>query len=155
MPSQFWDKDLAALAARYERFEYDFPARTLADKVILAPGGAGGLGAATVALLVAEGAQVVVGYRRDRARADKLAHTLNARGQGRVHLAEGDLQQPEARRKLVEQGTGLGDIYGLVSFLGDPARADFATLDDSAMADSLATNYIAPVLLARRPSTAP
>ena len=98
---------------------------------------------------MAEGAQVVVGYRRDRARADKLAHTLNARGQGRVHLAEGDLQQPEARRKLVEQGVSLGDIYGLVSFLGDPARADFAALDDRAMADSLATNYVAPVLLAR------
>jgi len=62
---------------------------------------------------------------------------------------EGDLRQPEARRRLVEQGATLGDIYGLVSFLGDPARGDFATLDDRAMADSLATNYIAPVLLAR------
>jgi len=149
MPSQFWNKDLAALVARYERLEYDFPARTLAGKVILAPGGAGGLGAATVALLAAEGAQVVVGYRQDKGRAKKLAQTLNARGPGRVHLVEGDLRQPEARAKLVKQSAGLGDIYGLVNFLGDPARADFATLGDRAMADSLATNYIAPVLLAR------
>ncbi len=149
MPSQFWDKELAALAARYERFEYDFPARTLADKVILAPGGAGGLGAATVALLAAEGAQVVVGYRQNKARAENLAATLMSRSPGRVHVVQGDLRQPEARRKLVEQGAGLGDIFALVNFLGDPARADFATLDDQAMADSLATNYIAPVLLAR------
>lgn len=150
MPSQFWDDALAALAARHERFEYDFPARTLAGKVILAPGGAGGLGAATVALLAAEGAQVVVGYRQDRARAEKLAQALNNRGPGRVHLIEGDLRQPDARRRLVEAAAGVtGEIYGLVSFLGDPARADFATLDDRAMADSLATNYIAPVLLAR------
>ncbi|HXE75258.1 MAG TPA: SDR family oxidoreductase [Candidatus Xenobia bacterium] len=149
MASQFWDKELETLAARYERFEFDFPALTLAGKVILAPGGAGGLGAATVALLVAEGVQVVVGYRQDRSRAEKLAQTLNSRGPGRVHLVEGDLRQPEARRQLVERGTGLGDIYGLVNFLGDPARADFATLDDRTMADSLATNYIAPVLLAR------
>ncbi len=149
MPSKYWDDQLAALAARYERFEYDFPARSLARRVILAPGGAGGLGAATVALLAAEDAQVVVGYRQNRSRAEKLAQTLNARGPGRVHLYEGDLRQPEARLQLVEQGASLGDIYGLVNFLGDPARADFPTLDDRAMTDSLATNYIAPVLLAR------
>ena len=149
MPSQFWDKELAALAERYERFEYDFPARTLAGKVILAPGGAGGLGAATVALLAAEAAQVVVGYRQDKGRAQKLATALNSRGPGRVHVVEGDLRQPETRRRLVEQGAALGDIYGLVNFLGDPARAEFSTLDDSAMADSLATNYTVPVLLAR------
>ncbi len=149
MPSKFWNKDLAALGARYERFHFDFPTRTLAGKVILAPGGAGGLGAATVALLALEGAQVVVGYRENRARAQKLAQALNKRRRGRVHLVEGDLRQPEARRKLVEEGRSLGDIYGLVNFLGDPARADFATLDDVAMTDSLATNYITPVLLAR------
>jgi 3-oxoacyl-[acyl-carrier protein] reductase len=149
MPSKFWDKELEALAARYERFEYDFPARSLAGRVILVPGGSGGLGAATVALLAAEGAQVVIGYRQNRERAGMLARALDARGPGRVHLCEGDLRQPEARRRLVEQGAALGDIYGLVNFLGDPARADFASLDDRAMADSLATNYIAPVLLAR------
>jgi len=150
MPSQFWDDQLAALAARHERFEFDFPARTLAGKVILAPGGAGGLGAATVALLVAEGAQVVVGYRLNRERAEKLAQALNARGPGRVHLVAGDLRQASDRKRLLETAAGVsGEIYGLVDFLGDPARVDFSALDDKAMADSLATNYIAPVLLAR------
>jgi len=150
MPSQFWDDQLAALAARYERFEFDFPARTLAGNVILAPGGAGGLGAATVALLVAEGAQVVVGYRLNRERAEKLAQAFNARGPGRVHLVAGDLRQASDRKRLLETAAGVsGEIYGLVDFLGDPARVDFAALDDKAMADSLATNYIAPVLLGR------
>jgi len=147
MASQFWDEERAA---HHERFEFDFPARTLAGKVILAPGGAGGLGAATAALLVAEGAQVVVGYRQNRARSEKLAQALNARGPGRVHLVAGDLRQPDDRRRLLETAAGVtGEIYGLVNFLGDPARVDFAALDDQAMADSLATNYIAPVLLAR------
>ncbi|MGH9862001.1 MAG: hypothetical protein ACRD35_01110, partial [Candidatus Acidiferrales bacterium] len=73
MPSQFWDEDLAARAARYERFDYHFPQRSLTGKVILAPGGAGGLGAATVALLIAEGAQVVIGYRQNQVRAEDLA----------------------------------------------------------------------------------
>ena len=150
MPSQFWDEQLAALAARHERFEYDFPARMLADKVVLAPGGAGGLGAATVALLVSEGAQVVVGYRQNRSRAEKLAQVLGARGPGRVHPIAGDLRQAADRKRLLEAAAGVtGEIYGLVNFLGDPARVDLGALDDKAMADSLATNYIAPVLLAR------
>ncbi|MGH9779366.1 MAG: SDR family NAD(P)-dependent oxidoreductase [Candidatus Acidiferrales bacterium] len=150
MPSQFWDEQLAALAARHERFEFDFPARTLAGKVVLAPGGAGGLGAATVALLVAEGALVVIGYRQNRERAEKLAQALNARGPGRVHLVAGELRQAGDRWRLLEAAAGVtGEIYGLVNFLGDPARVDLAALDEKAMADSLATNYIAPVLLAR------
>lgn len=150
MPSQFWDEQLAALAARHERFEFDFPGRTLAGKVILAPGGGGGLGAATVALLAAEGAQVVVGYRQNRERAEKLAQALNSRGPGRVHLVAGDLRQAGDRQRLLETAAGVtGQIYGLVNFLGDPARVDLAALDDKAMADSLALNYIAPVLLAR------
>lgn len=147
MASEYFDE---ARAAAYERFEFDFPDRTLCGRVILAPGGAGGLGAATVALLVAEGAHVLVGYRQDRARAESLARALNARGGGRVHLAEGDLRQPEARARLLETAAGVpGEIYALVSFLGDPARGDFASLDDRAFAESLATNYTAPVLLAR------
>jgi len=147
MVSEFLD---AARTARYERFEFDFAERTLAGKVIPLPGGAGGLGAATAALLVREGAQVVVGYQRHRERAEKLATTLNARGPGRLHLVEGDLRRPEARRRLVETAAGLtGEMYGLVNFLGDPARVDFAALDDKALEASLAANYTAPLLLAK------
>jgi NAD(P)-dependent dehydrogenase (short-subunit alcohol dehydrogenase family) len=150
MPSKFWDEQLAALAARHERFEFDFPARSLAGKVILAPGGAGGLGAATVALLVSEGALIVVGYHQNTERAKQLAETLNARGPGRIQLVAGDLRQAGDRQRLVEAAASVTrEIYGLVDFLGDPARADFPTLDDRAMADSLAINYVAPVLLAR------
>ncbi|MBI4466807.1 MAG: SDR family oxidoreductase [Acidobacteria bacterium] len=150
MPSQFWDEQLAARAGRYARFEFDFPPRTLAGKVIIAAGGAGGLGAATAALLVEEGAQVVVGYHRNRARAEQLGAALNTRGPGRVESVEGDLRDPRGRRNLVEAAAGLtGEIYALVSFLGDPARVDFAALDESQLEDSLSTNYVAPLLLAK------
>ncbi len=151
MPSQFWDEDLAARAARYQRFDYDFPERSLAGKVILAPGGAGGLGAATLALLVQEGAQVVAGYRQNQARAENLAAVLNARGPGRLHCVRGDFRQANAREQLVKAAAELtGEIYGFVSFLGDPARVEFAALDEKVLGDSLATNYIAPVLLAKQ-----
>ena len=146
MPSQFRDEQLAA---RYERFEYDFPERTLAGRVIICAGGAGGLGAATTALLVREGARVVVGYHRQRERAERLAAAL-AGGPGKLHLVEGDLRQAEARRRLVEAAARLtGEVYGLVSFLGDPARVDFSALDEKAVEASLATNYTAPLLLAK------
>lgn len=119
MGSDFFD---SARAARYERFEFDFPQRTLAGKVILAAGGAGGLGAATVALLVEEGAQVVVGYHQNQARAERLAATLNARGEGRVVCVGGDLRQPEARARLLDTAARLpGGLYALVNFIGDPA----------------------------------
>lgn len=147
MPSQFWDADLAA---RQERFEYDFAARALAGQVIIAAGGAGGLGAATTALLVPEGAQVVVGYQSNRARAEKLAAAINTRGPGRAHLVEGDLRRSEARRALLEKAAALtGTLYGLVSFLGDPARVESTALDEGALHNSLSTNYIVPLLLAK------
>jgi pteridine reductase len=147
MPSRFFD---AARASRYQRSEYEFPERTLAGRVVVAAGGAGGLGAATVTLLVREGATVVVGYRKNRSRAEQLSATLNHRGPGRVHLVEGDLCQASARDRLVRTAAAQGDIYALVNFLGDPARVDFAALDEAAMQQSWATNYIAPLLLARQ-----
>lgn len=147
MGSEFLE---AARSGRYERFEFDFPEHTLAGRTILAPGGAGGLGAATVDLLVREGARVVVGYRRDRDRASRLAATLNARGPGQVQCLEGDLRQAEARHRLLEAAGQLGgELYALVSFLGDPARVDFTRLDELALQESLAANYVAPILLAR------
>ncbi|MGH9803844.1 MAG: SDR family NAD(P)-dependent oxidoreductase [Candidatus Acidiferrales bacterium] len=150
MAQKLWDDQVAARVERYERLEFDFPERTLAGKVILAPGGAGGLGAATVALLVREGARVVVGYRENRARAERLATVLNERGAGSVVCVAGDLRTAEARERLLEAAEKTaGELYGLVSFVGDPARVDFSRLDETAMRDSLENNYISPFLLAK------
>ena len=90
MPSEFLDP---AETERRQRLEFDFPARSLEGRVILVPGGSGGLGAATVAQLAAEGAQVVVGYQKNAERAAELAETLNKHGssQGRVHCVQADL----------------------------------------------------------------
>ena len=148
MGSEFFD---ARRAASHERFEFDFPTRPLAGKVIVAAGGAGGLGAATVALLAQEGAHIVVGYRENRSRAEKLAATLNARAEGRVYAVGGDLRTADGRHRLLDAAARLaGELYGLVNFLGDPARVDLAALDEHLLQESLATNYIAPLLLARQ-----
>jgi len=148
MPSEFFDPERFA---RHAKFEFDFPERSLAGKVVLLPGGSGGLGAALVALLVREGARVVVGYRTNRTRAQSLAEALTRGGPGEVHLVEGDLCEPAARERLVQRAASLtGEIYGLVNFLGDPARVDFARLSEAEMVEAFRRNYVAPVLLAKR-----
>jgi len=141
-----------------ERFEYDFPDRPLAGRLILLPGGAGGLGAATTALLAAEGAHVVVGYRSNRQRAQRLTQTLNQRGPGKVVCVEADLSTADGRAHLLAQTlahslthnlTPSGELYGFVSFLGDPARVKPDALDEAALQASFTANYTAPLLLAR------
>lgn len=147
MASEYLD---AERVARYERFEFEFGEHSLAGKVVLAPGGAGGLGAATVALLVQEGARVVVGYRENRGRAERLAAALNERGPGEVVCIAGDLRGADARERLLGAAEKTaGELYGLVSFVGDPARVDFSRIDEKAMHESLENNYVAPLLLAK------
>ena len=73
MTSQYWDE---AQAAAYREFRYEFPERALGGKAIIVAGGSGGLGAATVALLAREGAQLVVGYRTNRERAEALRRSI-------------------------------------------------------------------------------
>lgn len=146
MPSEFLHSTRAAAA---DNLQFEFPRDALAGRVVLAPGGAGGLGSATVALLARDGAQVVVGYRVNRERAERLASVWNARGPGRVHIVAADIRDPTGRAQLVEAASRLGPVYGLVNFLGHPARVALEQLDETALADSLSINYTAPLLLAR------
>src|SRR2546425_3538558 len=66
MPSRFLDADQAR---RHAEHRYDFSRKALAGRVVLLPGGAGGLGAAITALLLQDGALPVVAYRSARGRA--------------------------------------------------------------------------------------
>lgn len=146
MSSEFLDPERVSA---YERFEYDFRPETLAGKVILAPGGTGGLGAATASLLIQEGVHVVAGYHQDSERAGRLSAALNKKGPGSLRCVQGDLRQPGGRAQLIEAAKARGELYGLVNFLGDPARVDFAELDEARIQGSMSVNYAVPVLLAR------
>ena len=154
MTSRFLDEQQAV---RYRQFHFDFPEHTLAGKVILVAGASGGLGSATAALLVKEGATVVLGYRANRARAEALATALATYGSGRVHLVEGDLREASARQRYLATAVQQGEFCGLVSFVGDPARLppgapadedEHQSLQQSLEA-SWGVNFLAPVLLAR------
>ena len=147
MPSRFLDPDAAKRIAEHR---YDFNRKGLAGRVVLLPGGAGGLGSAITALLLHEGALPVVGYRGHRGRALAFQQKLQDLYGGPVALVEGDIEDAAVRERYLTTALDLkGELYGLVALTGDPARVKPEDLDAEALRASFAANYEAPVLLAR------
>ncbi len=152
MPSAFLDPQETK---RQGELRFDFSRRTLAGKVVLVPGGAGGLGAAITALLLQDGALVVVGYRSNRGHALVFQQNMQDMYGGLVTLVEGDVTDADARRRYLEAALTLkDDLYGLVALTGDPARVKPEALDGAALHASFSANFEAPVLLARDAATA-
>jgi pteridine reductase len=147
VPSKFLDP---ADVKRQAELRFDFGRKTLAGKVVLVPGGVGGLGAAVTALLLQEGALPVVGYRRDRGRALVFQQKMQDAYGGIVQLVEGDLEEPGVAAKYLDTALLVkGELYGLVALTGDPARVKASELSGEALHASFAANFEAPVLLAR------
>ncbi len=147
MSSKFLDGELAR---RHAEHRFDFNRKSLGGRVVLVPGGVGGLGAAVTALLLQEGAMPVVGYRSARGRALAFQQKMQDLYGGPVWLVEGDVADPAARERYLKETLEVkGEIYGLVALTGDPARVKPSELDGPALRASVTANYEAPVLLAR------
>jgi NAD(P)-dependent dehydrogenase (short-subunit alcohol dehydrogenase family) len=147
MPSRFLDPEQSK---RLGDHKYDLNRRNLAGKVVLVPGGAGGLGAAVTAMLLQEGALPVVVYRSNRGRALAFQQKVQDQFGGPVTLVEADVDDDAGREQAIEAAVGVkGEVYGLVALTGDPARVKPENLDGAALHASFAANYEAPVLLAR------
>ncbi|HRJ18783.1 MAG TPA: SDR family NAD(P)-dependent oxidoreductase, partial [Bryobacteraceae bacterium] len=86
---------------------------SLRDRSIIVAGGAGGLGAACVRLLAAEGARVVASYLHNAARAAALSDLAT--------IIQADLTLAEDRARLLDAAPAL---YGLVIYAGMAARRD-------------------------------
>jgi pteridine reductase len=147
MPSRHLDPEQTR---RYADYRYDFSRKSLAGKVVLVPGGAGGLGAAITALLVQDGAIPLVGYRSNRGNALAFQQKIQDLYGGLVHLVEGDVAEEQARKRYLEAALSIkGEVYGLVALTGDPARVKAAELDGRALQASFTANFEAPILIAR------
>ena len=147
MASQYWDQQRADA---YSQFRYEFPEHALRQKAVVVAGGSGGLGAATVALLAAEGANVVVGYRANRARAEELRGAMQQQFHRDISLVEGDLADPEVLGSYLTAVEKTGSpLFGAAIFPGDPARVPMEGLNRETLAASLESNYTGPVLLAK------
>ncbi len=139
MGSEFFPE---SVAAAYERFEFDFPQRPLAGRMIALAGGTGGLGAASACLLASEGARLTIGCRAESDRSRALVEAALARGAPDAHAVPADITTEAGRTALLDAAE---DLYGLAVFVGDPARG----ADEQTLRLSVEVNYLAPVLLAR------
>jgi len=120
MPSRHVDPDRAR---RYTEYRYDFNRKSLAGRVVLVVGGAGGLGAAISALLLQDGAIPVVGYRSNKGNALAFQQKLQDLYGGLVHLVEGDVEDSEVRQRYLQAALDVkGEFHGVVALTGDPAR---------------------------------
>jgi len=163
MASKYWDEKLAE---RYRAYRYEFPQKTLAGKTVVVVGGTGGLGAATVSLLAAEGARLVVGYRANRERAESLARAMREQYGAELKLVAGDIAEEETRKAYLEavieshpctprkdgaptSSEADSTFAGVAIFPGDPARVSLEALEREHLEESLHTNYVGPVLLAK------
>lgn len=147
MPSPHLDPEEAR---RHDLLKFDYSRRPLAGRVILLAGGTGGLGTATAALLITEGAYPILGYHTNRGRAELAQQRLQDTYSGPVGLIQSDLLDPAGRRRFVQDALRVRDrIDGLVVFTGDPARAKTADLESPAFQEALEQNTVAPLLLAR------
>ncbi|HEY3121678.1 MAG TPA: SDR family oxidoreductase [Vicinamibacteria bacterium] len=145
--SKFIDNDQVKRQAEYK---YDFGRKALAGKVVLLPGGAGGLGAAITALLLQEGALPVVAYRSNRGRALAFQQKLQDLYGGPITLVQADVSDATGRQRCLEGALEVkGELYGLVALTGDPARVKAQDLDELALQSSFSANLAVPVLLAR------
>ncbi len=108
---------------------------SLRGREIVLAGGSGGLGSASAELLIAEGARVVVSYKSNRERAEKIT------GVAQAVLA--DLCLGEDRVRLLEAAP---QMFGLVVFAGTAARFENYEV---ALEASHNANFLGPWLLAR------
>jgi 3-oxoacyl-[acyl-carrier protein] reductase len=147
MPSRFLDPESAKRVAEHR---YEFRGKPLGGRVVLVPGGGGGLGAAVTALLLQEGALPVVGYRAQRGRALAFQQRMQDTYGGPVALVEGDIGEPDVRERYLKAALDIkGELYGLVALPGDPARVKPEELGAEALRASFTANFEAPILLAR------
>jgi NAD(P)-dependent dehydrogenase (short-subunit alcohol dehydrogenase family) len=127
--------------------------RSLGGRVCVVAGGTGGIGSVLAHELHAEGAALVLGYRRDHARAEALGDELRGAGSAPVVTVGGDLADEEVRERLLRAAQSLGAPHGLVVLAGDPARPAGTAPSQREMEVSLVDNYLGPILLARRFAT--
>jgi 3-oxoacyl-[acyl-carrier protein] reductase len=100
--------------------------------VALITGSSRGIGRAIAQRLGADGTDVVVNYRSDRAAADEVVAAIEAKG-GRAVAAQADVADPDQLRGLFD--TAEKQYGGLDILVGNVGTARFSTLADASDED--------------------
>jgi 3-oxoacyl-[acyl-carrier protein] reductase len=117
----------------------------LAGKVAVVSGGSSGIGAASVRLLAAAGARVVVGYNKGADRAAALIAELPGGGHRGMYLPMEDSVQIRKVAEAVREGFGRADILvNSAGFTRMVAHSDLEALDDDLIDAVLTANVRGP-----------
>ncbi len=125
---------------------------TLAGRVALVTGGAGGIGSAICRALGNEGANIVVGYNRSAESAHALAADLPAVAGGHIALPARVTDSAALTRLASEIEQRFGRLDILVNCAGTTRfipHADLDALDDGLIDEILATNVRGPIAAVR------
>jgi 3-oxoacyl-[acyl-carrier protein] reductase len=118
----------------------------LRDQVFLVSGGSRGLGLATAAQLVTEGAKVVLLGRST----DRLSAACALLGEEHALCLAGDLVDPELPALGVASAAArFGRLDGALISTGGPPRGKATSLDDDAWRHSFETDFLPPLRMAR------
>ena len=120
-------------------------ATSLAGKVAVVTGGSSGIGAASVRLLAAAGARVVVGYNKGADRAATLIRELPGSGHQAMHLPMEDSAQIRKVAAAIKDGFGRADILvNSAGFTRMVAHSDLEALGDDLIDAVLTANVRGP-----------
>lgn len=118
---------------------------SLAGKVAVITGGSSGIGAASVRLLAAAGARVVVGYNRGAERAAALIGEVPGNGHKAMHLPLEDTAQIRKVAATVREEFGRVDILvNSAGFTRMVPHHDLEALDDDLIDAVLTANVRGP-----------
>ena len=118
----------------------------LRDKVFVVTGGSRGLGLATAAALVAEGARVLVSAR-NQAACERAATDL---GPGQAVWAVADNADPAAPQRLVDTARQeFGRLDGALISVGGPPGGPALAMDDDAWRAAFESVFLGAVRLSR------
>jgi 3-oxoacyl-[acyl-carrier protein] reductase len=118
---------------------------SLAGKVAVVTGGSSGIGAASVRLLAAAGARVVVGYNKGAERAATLIAELSGSGHQAMYLPMENSAQIRKVADAVKDGFGRADILvNSAGFTRMVPHSDLEALDDDLIDSVLTANVRGP-----------
>ncbi|MBZ2409224.1 SDR family oxidoreductase [Streptomyces sp. L06] len=113
-------------------------------------GGSRGIGAAVCARLAADGHDLVVGYRSDRAAAEAVAERVRAAGRRALAVAV-DTADAASVDGLFDEAATLGAVTGLVNNAGMSGPVGrLADADPAGLSRALDVNLLGYLLCARR-----
>ena len=122
----------------------------LSGQVALVTGGSGGIGGAIALGLAAEGARIVVGFRRDRSRAEALVSEIRELTGVDARAAEADVSSPSAARSLIEETARLfGRLDVLVNAAGSAHFVGFLETTPEQFDEQFDVNVKGPFFLSQ------